>query len=56
MSCAHRPGTQVHDDDAVWSTCTAGCGRPIWLLYDPGDDDRAGRGWGAWRVAPTPVP
>lgn len=56
--CAHTPGAVVAlDPDVVWSTCTTanGCGRPIWRLYDPGDEDRAGRGWGDWRLAPTPV-
>lgn len=55
--CGHRPGTVVHlDADCMWSTCTLpGCGTPIWQLYDPGDEDRVGRGWGAWRTAPTPV-
>lgn len=53
--CAHHPGTVVAlDADCAWSTCT-GCGLPIWLLYDVGDEDRAGYGWGAWRPAPMPV-
>jgi hypothetical protein len=53
--CPHRPGTVVElDPDCVWSTCVH-CATPIWLLYDPGDEDRAGRGWGAWRPAPVPV-
>lgn len=55
-SCAHIPGTVVElDADCDWSTCTAGCNAPIWRLYDPGDEDRVGRGWGTWRTAPMPV-
>lgn len=53
--CPHSPGTVVElDADCAVSTCTR-CGTPIWQLYDPGDEDRAGRGWGAWRPAPMPV-